>query len=88
MRGGKGGIDLAFRPAPRSRRFASVHIWNRSGGAGLARLGPLGRPMLGAARFPPSGTSPKKGRPPPEPARLSRGPPRRPSLVDSLYIYI
>ena len=25
MRGGKGGIDLAFRPAPQPRRFAPVH---------------------------------------------------------------
>ena len=35
----EGGIDLAFRPAPQSWRFASVHIWNRPRGPALARLG-------------------------------------------------
>ena len=32
--GREGAPELAFRPNPQSRRFASVHTWNRSGGAG------------------------------------------------------
>ena len=40
--GREGGIGQAFRPAPRSRRFAPAHRRGRPGGPALARLGPPG----------------------------------------------
>ena len=96
--GREGAPELAFRPDPQSRRFASVHTWNRSGGAGPrfapahrrgrlrsgarpASAGPHGSRLRGHPRK--RSTAASGARPP-----SARAAPRRPSLVDSLYIYI
>ena len=76
--------------APQSRRFASVHIRNSPGGSALARLDPLGRPVLGAARFPPSGAPRKKkdGRLRSSPAFRAGRPSATVPGRFSLYLYI
>ena len=99
-RRGKEGIPGAREPL--ARRFAPPRMRGRPAVPAL-RLGPYMEPPRrpGACAPRPSGAADargrtvsafgdiaKKRRPPPEPARLSRGPPRRPSPADSLCIYI
>ena len=89
-RRGAGGKPSRTQDADNSS--AVKRRWTELGREGSPRkggdFGALARPARGPPGSRLRGHRQKEGRPPLEPARLSRGPPRRPSPVGSLYIYI